>query len=396
MDPFDPTLDLRKHRGAQSLVDCHVFAKHEHIARLESQLPGERGSSLTLHGVAGDESLPTAALTQAQCIVLEVDPRDRQSLSRMEYVRRARPSMPIIAAIENADFNLTRVLVRQGVFDVVTLPFDGEELLSRVMDVGATLAAASAAPMAPMAAVVGSVAGIGATTVVTHLAGALSRQAGGRSRCCIVDLDLQFGQVAGYFGVEAAMSVLDLLDAADRLDQDLVRNAAVDTGRGPFVLAAPAAIAPLEQVDVDDVLRLLDVARRTFDFVLIDLPANWTNWTLSAVVSASDLLVLTDQSINGLRHAKRCLDLFRSVELSPDEIRIVINRNEKRLLQHIGLDDVEHTLGLPVGATLAREKNGLADAQDRGLLLNEVVRKARFSSDIEGLAGDLLSGGVHG
>jgi pilus assembly protein CpaE len=389
MDPFDPTLDLRKHRGAHGLLDCHVVASSEHLARLQSQLPGERGSSLTLHAAEPHQQLALEALRHAQCIVVEVDPTDRQSLARMEQLRRARPTVPLIAAIEKPDFNLTRVLVRQGVFDVVALPFDGEEVLSRVMDASASLAAA-AAPMAPMAAVVGSLAGIGATTVITHLAASISRETNGVSRCCVVDLDLQFGQVASYFGVEAATSVLDLLEAADRLDQDRVRNAAVDTGRGPSVIAAPAAIAPLEQVNVDDVLKLLEVARHTFDFVFIDLPANWTNWTLSAVVAASDVMVLTDQSINGLRHTKRCLDLFGNVEIPRGEVGILVNRYEKRMLQHIGMDDVERALGHPVRATLAREKTILADAQDQGLLLGEVARKARFVADIDSLAADLL------
>ena len=115
------------------MVNCHVFAKPEHIAELERQLADQRNAALTLHAIAGHEPLPLTAIKQAQCIVLEVDPRDRSSLARMEQVRISKPSIPIIAAIENADFNLTRVLIRQGVFDVLALPFDSDEVLSRIM-----------------------------------------------------------------------------------------------------------------------------------------------------------------------------------------------------------------------------------------------------------------------
>lgn len=387
MGTSDSILDLNKLRGAHSLINCHVFAKRDHIARLEGALLGGQTSSLTLHAVANHEHLFPEALRHAQCIVLEVDPRDELSLARMEQVRRARPSMPIIAAIENADFNLTRLLVRQGVFDVVSLPFDLQEVMSRVMDASAIVASSAGGKLAPLVAVANSAGGTGATTVVTHLAAALAQD--GNRRCCVVDLDLQFGQVANYFGITPTTSVLELLEAGERLDGDLVGNAAVETAQGAFVLAAPSAIAPLELVDVDRLLHLLEIVREEFDLVLIDLPANWTNWTLSALLASSEILLLTDQTINGLRQAKRCLELFASVEVPTEDVGIVVNKFERRLLQKIGLDDVTKVLKRNVRATLALEKSNLTTAQDQGLLLDQVVRKARFSRDIASLAEQL-------
>jgi pilus assembly protein CpaE len=375
------------------LVNCHVFAKPEHISALDQQLGDRRGAAMTLHPIAGHEPLPLSAIKQAQCIVLEVDPRDRSSLARMEQVRASRPAIPVIAAIENADFNLTRVLIRQGVFDVLALPFDADEVLSRIMDAGATAAANSSTQLAPLVAVVGATPSVGATSVITHLAAELAHLGSLAGRCCIIDLDLQFGQVASYFGLQPTSSVLDLLEAGERLDGELVRNAATDTGRGPSVLAAPAKILPIEEVDVDSLLRLLEIARREFDFVLVDLPSNWTNWTLSAVAAASGVFLVTDQSIRSLRQAKRCLELFESVDIPSSAISVLVNAFEKRLLQRIGVQEVASALNLPVRATFARERNGLSEAQDQGLLLPQVARKAAFSKDVAAFAHELCAEG---
>jgi pilus assembly protein CpaE len=370
-------------------INCHVFAKREHIERLERAMLDGRAASLTLHPVASHEHLFPDAMRHAQCIVLEVDPRDELSLARMEQVRRARPTLPIIAAIEDADFNLTRVLVRQGVFDVVTLPFDVQEVLSRVMDATAVLAANAGNKLARMVTIANAASGMGATTVITHLAAALAK---GGDRVCIVDLDLQFGEVANYFGINPATSVADLLEAGERLDSELVLNAAIDTGRGPWVLAAPHGIAPLEQVDVDRLLFMLDVVRQEFDHVIVDLPANWTNWTLSAALASTEVLLIADQSIGGLRQAKRCLELFSNIELPAQDVTVVVNRYEKKLLQRIGLDDVERVLMRPARATLALEKS-MDTAQDQGLLIDQVARKTRFASDVAVLAELVQSSG---
>ena len=53
MDPTTPTFTLRQNGGANCLVNCHVFAKPEHISELERQLAGRPSTALTLHAIAG-------------------------------------------------------------------------------------------------------------------------------------------------------------------------------------------------------------------------------------------------------------------------------------------------------------------------------------------------------
>ena len=58
MDPRTPTFHLRNNGGAHCLVNCHVFAKLEHISALEQSLADRRKEALTLHVIAGNEPLP--------------------------------------------------------------------------------------------------------------------------------------------------------------------------------------------------------------------------------------------------------------------------------------------------------------------------------------------------
>jgi pilus assembly protein CpaE len=395
MSSMNSILDHGRKRKSTGSMRNSVVATHEYLGRLETALASSQRPGIQLRSLGGDEPVPLEIINAADVLVLEVDPSSERSLARLSQVRQIKPNMPVVAAIENADFNLTRLLVRQGVFDVVSLPFDPEELHSRIMDASATVATKSDAALAPMIAIASPVGGTGATTVITHLAAAISRDPTCARPCCIVDLDLQFGDVANYFGISPPVTVLELLEAGERLDGELVRNAAVDTGRGPVVLAAPPAIAPLELVDIDRLLQLLEIVRREFGFVLLDLPANWTNWTLSAVLACSDILLLTDQSLNGLRRTKRCLEMLKSVDVPNSAVNIVVNRFEKRFLQKIGAEEVGQAVDRDVRATLAREGAGLSQAQDQGLLLEQVSRKAKFTQDIATLAQDLCrSGGV--
>jgi pilus assembly protein CpaE len=278
--------------------------------------------------------------------------------------------------------------------DVIGLPFAPDELLETALSV---LAARSEKPrtevrLAPMIAVVRSIGGCGATSIATHLAPALADLSNTGRDALLVDLDLQFGSVADVLSAQGRGTITDLLDAGRRLDDDLIRSVVRTSEDGVHIIAAPQDIVPLESIDTDQMLRVLDHLRRSFGFVVLDLPANWTNWTLSAAVSADVIVLVVELSVASLRQAKRRLDLFRSVGISADHVAVVVNRVEKRLFRTISLGDVADTLHHPVLASVALDEPVVSAAQDQGRLVRSLHRRSAFAADVNRLAEALLAG----
>jgi pilus assembly protein CpaE len=362
-----------------------IVAREVEIALLRghTSLPGL--SDATLVPLPPDYPIPEELLRTAQVLVLEVDPTDDYSLRRIAKVRSERPELPIIAALSDANVSLVRTLVRQGVTDVATLPFAPEELASQILDQFAKVAEqALPTELSPMFAVVRSTGGCGATTVITHLAAALAEKEPGS--VCIVDLDLQGGDVASFVGEQPKVTVSALLEAGDRLDNDLLRSAIIETRFGFSVVAAPEVITPLDIVDVDQMLKMLRLLRSQYRYVLVDLPAAWTNWALSVALASSEVLLITDLSISSLRQAKRRLELFSSIGVTRERAKVVVNRIERRLFRTIGVGEVSEALNCPVTTSLTMEGATLRSAQDQGLLISSVVNKSKFASDIRSLA----------
>lgn len=340
-----------------------------------------------------DMDLPPDAVGAAHVIVLEVDPTSNGSLRRLARLRSERPNLPIIAALRDANVALVRMLIRQGVTDVAVLPFEPDDLLAQVLDAITFLAnRTSEADLAPLTTVVRSTGGSGATTIVTHLADALAQTYKANGTVCVIDLDLQSGDVASFLGQAPGVTVASLLEAGDRLDAELLRGAVMATEHGFSIIAAPEAITPLETVDTDQLLKLLTIARREFSHVIVDLPAAWTNWALSVASASGRILVVAEPSIASLRQAKRRIDLLASVGIENAKVQVVLNRVERRLFKSIGRDDVQETLMRDVVATLHLENSALTLAQDRGMLLSETNSKSRFCNDVRGLAQSIYSG----
>lgn len=370
----------------------YIVAQDRHAAALENRF----GREVHVVALAADVALPDEVMSRAVVLVLEVDPASQASLNRVSAVRQKRPSLPLIVALEQADLAMTRTLIRQGVSDVATLPFDVEELTAQLLDTSASVAPVTRSSLAPMVSMVRAAGGVGATTLITHLAASLIDCRGRPMDVCVIDLDLQFGQVANYLSLTPTTTVLDLLEASERLDTDLVRDSALAAPQGFWVIGAPSVITPLEDVDVDRLLKMLTVARQTFDFVLLDLPANWTNWTLSAALACNENLLVTDQSITGLRQTKRVVELFDVMNVSPENVRVVVNRVGKKLFQSISVNEVAETLNRQVFATVSRDRGDLQMAQDQGVLLSDNNRKAAFVKDVDRLADEICDRTIGG
>jgi pilus assembly protein CpaE len=372
----------------RSCADMLIVAGPEHIAQVEKVQDEEHLPGLVTFSCGLSDRIPDQLLKKARLLVVEVDPANPASLERLKGLGQRYPELPRIAALSNATVSLVRTLIREGVSDVVALPFKLDEMLEVAL--GALDAKqernTASIRLGPQIAVVRSVGGCGASSIATHLAGALAAGTDPARPVAIVDLDMQSGIVADYLGASGTGTIADLLAAGHRLDDDLAKSVARTAAGNIAVYAAPPAIEPIESVDTDNVLRVLRFIRGHHAAVVLDLPADWTNWGLS-VVSASDLIVMVvELSVNSLRQAKRRLDLFASVGIESERIMLVVNRVERHLFKTIDLGDVAQTLSHEVTGGTALEGRELASAQAQGVLVDQIMRKSKFAADIRSVA----------
>lgn len=394
MGNYDLLTEHLKEAALRTSSRILVIASAAHVETLTQAAAADAIPGLRSAALDPAAAVPEGLLGDVSLLVIEVDPADRASMRRVGDIRERYPNLPVIAAIADASLSLVRTLVREGISDVVALPFELGELLQISLDTvaKADAGAAGSVALAPMVAVARSLGGCGATSILTHLAADLAEHDPTGRGVVIVDLDLQFGSVAGYLGVAPRGNVADLLGAEDRLDEDLLRSVATEAGGGVSVIAAPDSIMPLESVDTDVLLRMIRLLRQQYAYVLLDLPANWTNWALSSALAADSIVLVAELTISSLRQAKRRLELFRSVGIDDCAVEIVVNRVEKRLFRAIDLADVAATLGRPVLGSIALEAPLVSAAQNQGSLVGQMHRKSKFAKDIAAIGAFLRSG----
>ena len=333
-------------------------------------------------------------LVGAAAAVIQVDADTGASIKRFQKLA-ATVETPLIAAAYEPPLALVRALIRAGAHDVIPLPLIIEDVETSLAPLARQMnerAAAATATKAKLVSIIKSVGGVGATALLTQLAIRFAQHEARRGReACLLDLDVQFGDVAFQLGLRPKLSLGDLLDAGTRLDGDLLRATTTEHASGLKVLAAPGEMMPLESVSSEHVMRIVELATHEFGTVFADLPTNWTNWSLS-LVARSDLVVLvTELTVAGLNRARRQLNLLESQDLGDVEVRVVVNRYDKFLARTISLAEASKALGREVSYTVANDFALMRGAIDRGVPIDQIKRKTALAKDLDVLDAGLAA-----
>jgi pilus assembly protein CpaE len=277
------------------------------------------------------------------------------------------------------------VLLRAGISDILPLPVTQHELASVLGQLRAELDRGnqSTAPAGRTISVIKSVGGVGATALITQIASLyVGREAARGRQVCLFDLDLQSGNAATYLGIAPSMTLNELFEAGARVDGAVLRQVAVRHKQGLQVFAAPNEMMPLEAVGTDQICDIVHLATIEYGTVFIDLPSDWTNWSLSLVARSEIVFLIVELTIASLRQAQRQLALLNSLGVDPTSIQIIVNRVEKRMFKQIDLRDAADTLGRPIGFSVAGDFPLMNTALNRGAMLREIQRKNPIDRDL--------------
>jgi len=197
---------------------------------------------------------------------------------------------PVLVVAPARDVEARIAFLEAGADDVIDGGFDANELEGRIMallirsgKVQPDMAARSASH--DLVAFFSPKGGVGTTTLAVNTAvllagGGTSPQAATNgadptipaSRVLLIDLDLQFGQVATHLNLQPRFDLGGLATDEQALaDPELARSYLTPHSSGLSVLSAPTRPEADFRVSVDHIQRIISLLRPSFDHIVIDL-----------------------------------------------------------------------------------------------------------------------------
>jgi pilus assembly protein CpaE len=277
---------------------------------------------------------------------------------------RATPSMasiPILCVSQNDDVEDRIRFLEAGADDVVAKPFDTREIEARIealllrfqrsKDLTAIVSTngITVSRTRRIIAVHSPKGGVGTSTIATNVAMAAAKLR--PDRVIIVDLDLQFGQVATHLNLMPRQTIADVVrdDAALR-EPDLLRTYATRHDSGLHVLAAPTGPEAAALITPTHVDRILGTLLQSYDQVVIDTGSWLDERTLRVFEHAENVLFVMNPEIPALKAMSALIEYLNEAGTVADKSTFILNNMFGREI--LKLRDVESALGSKVSLEL--------------------------------------------
>jgi len=200
--------------------------------------------------------------------------------------------------------------------------------------------------------------GVGKTTVAVNLAVAYGKKS---AKVAVIDLDLQFGDVAMFFDVQPKRTIYDWVK--ENKEGKQIESYMTPFKDGISVLAAPQRPEFAEFITGDDVRKVIDKLKKQFDVVIIDVSSHMNENVIVALENSDDILILTYLDLPTLKNSKMLIDTLASLQLD-ERVRVVINRQMK--IKGITTDTVEKVVGKKIFSALPIMEKAMVTAVNEG------------------------------
>jgi pilus assembly protein CpaE len=379
------------------------------IEDMEAEL-GEAWGDLSFDDANAYLSQPDA--TDLEFIAVAVDNSDEDNLTLVgDIIGRAKElGIKVILIAEDVSPIALHQLLKLGANDFVPYPLpegalhDSIVRINEEVEVTETAPAATAVETPPVATgkvgtnegvvlpVHGLAGGSGGSTFAVNLAWELATvDKKADVSVCLLDLDFQFGSASTYLDLPRRDAVLETLSDIESMDDDAFRATLVTFNEKLDVLTAPADMIPLDMVSPDDIEKLVTIARRNYDYVVVDMPTTLVQWT-ETVLGMSDVYFgMLELDLRSAQNALRMIRALKSEGLPYEKIRYVLNRapkftdlsgksRAKRMAESL---DISIELHMPDGG------KQVAQSCDHGLPLVDTAAKNPLRKEIAKLAQSL-------
>jgi pilus assembly protein CpaE len=223
--------------------------------------------------------------------------------------------------------------------------------------------------------------GTGKTFVATNLGAGLA--AAGK-RVALVDLDLQFGDVAIALGMAPERTLFDLVQTYTEFDLTLMNDFMLKHPSGLHILPAPLYPDQADQISVEDINTILRVIQDGYDFVIVDTPPFFEERVLVALDWADHVLLIGSLDLPSIKNIKLSFTTMDLMAYPDTKLRIVLNRADSK----VGLDvaEVQRHLGRPVRQSISSSID-VPRALNAGEVLLLTKPECRVSRELSELVG---------
>lgn len=347
-----------------------------------------------------EEALSSIESGGVRMVLLGPSYKDDAAMDEIRTLHNSDPGLVLMLIAEEVTADLLRRGMRAGVSDVLEAPLDEAKIEAAIERFAHDVLNRKTAAATPSSAshprdkggrivtVMSAKGGSGKTVLATNVSLLLNRIPD--IKVCLVDADLQFGDVCLVLQLEPRFTMVNASHELHHLDGELLDSLLTEHPSGLKVLAAPLEPAFADDITTAGLMQMLDVLKESFDYVVVDTASMLDELILSLIEKSDDILMLVDMDLPSVKNAKLALETLRLLKFTTSNVRLVMNRsNSKAKLDN---KEIEGALKMPISASVPSDAM-VAASVNEGRPVVESEPKSKVAKGFESVA-ELIAGKI--
>lgn len=350
-----------------------VVESQKNLARL---LSFEPDMDVVGFASSGREAIDTVETHKPDVILMDINMQDMDGLSATEIITKKVACSVVMISVQS-DPDYMRRAMRSGAVDFLAKPPSADELYATVRSAYqrrpkqfVPAQPEKKGPERPLVSgkvivVYSPQGGAGVTTLAVNIAAGLM---GEEKTSILVDANLQFGDVVVHLDKPNERNLVDMAQAADILDDELMNQVVITHDSGLNVLAAPKRPEEAELVPAQSLVKVVNFLAEKYNYVVVDTSLHLDDVTLNLIETADVVLLVGLPMIPSAKNLRVVLDLLAQIEVDMSKFMFVVNRvPTDRKSGALNPEDVANLLKLPLATSIPSVEKAMYDALNRGV-----------------------------
>src|SRR5579864_6415514 len=269
-------------------------------------------------------------------------------------VNKNTPGVQIVAVSRFCDPQILLEVMRAGIREFASLPFDRQTLTEGLLRIKDQLEARPPEIEATdqVFAFLPSKAGVGTSTIALNSAIAMSRLP--NTSVLLSDFDLNSGMMRFMLKLDNSYCVTDACEHS--LDMDESMWPSMVTTLDKLDVLHAGKLNPDFRIEPTQIRHLMEFMRRNYSALCFDMSGNLERYSLEIMHESKRIFLVCTPEIPSLHLAKEKYLYLKQLDLG-ERVSVLLNRCQKRPL--ITPQQIEQLLGLPVHMTFPNDYQGV-------------------------------------
>jgi pilus assembly protein CpaE len=360
-----------------------VSSRRDLLGSLKSALKEEKRFKLvTIQGNLSQVQSHFGTGARPQVLVADLRDDIEASISSIEMLRKGGFNGAIILISDTLDESSLRGMLRSHVADWLPADAESTEIIEACERALNTRRAGDGQSRAQCLAFVPAAGGVGTTSLAIQAAYLLASRARDFSRACLVDLNLQSGCLADYLDLEPLFDADSIRGEPGRLDGRLLEMMLARHATGLAVLAS--ARTPTEGSNADGglITTVLSAVSDTFQYMVLDFPLAWQDWTFNVLAGSDQIYVVTEFTVPAMRRARELSDAIAARFGGEPNTAVIVNKFRQRWFGGLRKHDASELLGNRLAGYVSEDTELVSEAINRGEIISTIDRSNSVSRDL--------------